>query len=137
MSQMARCDLPGRTRNHGAREVQTVSNADLLARLESWYVSNCDGDWEHQRGLKIGTLDNPGWAVEIDLAGTELEDERFSELRRENNENDWYRCWVEGNVFFARGAGRNLRELLTVFLDWVQSKTGASGGRNGSFSLGE
>ena len=46
---------------------------DTLAWIENWYQSQCHGDWEHDYGIKIETLDNPGWRVVIDLAGTELE----------------------------------------------------------------
>jgi hypothetical protein len=33
---------------------------DLLKRLQDWYVSQCDGGWEHTYGISIDTLDNPG-----------------------------------------------------------------------------
>ena len=36
-----------------------------LEALQHWYESQCDGDWEHEFGVKIGTLDNPGWMVDI------------------------------------------------------------------------
>lgn len=32
----------------------------LLYRLQQWYHSMCDGDWEHCYGVKIETSDNPG-----------------------------------------------------------------------------
>jgi hypothetical protein len=32
-----------------------------LSRLSTWYQSQCDERWEHSFGLKIETLDNPGW----------------------------------------------------------------------------
>ena len=44
-----------------------------LARLEAWYLRQCNGDWEHLYGVTIETLDNPGWSVTIDLTGTKLE----------------------------------------------------------------
>ncbi len=44
----------------------------MINWLENWYSSQCDGSWEHFYGIKIETLDNPGWAVEIDLCETEL-----------------------------------------------------------------
>ena len=43
-----------------------------LARLQRWYASQCDGDWEHHSDVEIGTLDNPGWSVDIDLADAAL-----------------------------------------------------------------
>ena len=47
---------------------------DSIQWLQSWYQEQCDNDWEHQYGIKIDSLDNPGWVVTIDLAGTPLED---------------------------------------------------------------
>ncbi|UCH44768.1 MAG: hypothetical protein JSV11_10785 [Nitrospiraceae bacterium] len=38
-------------------------------RLNRWYINQCNGDWEHQYGIVIETLDNPGWRVKIDLTG--------------------------------------------------------------------
>jgi hypothetical protein len=42
-----------------------------LSRLEKWYSAQCDGDWEHQYGVQLKTLDNPGWTFEVDLCGTD------------------------------------------------------------------
>ena len=42
---------------------------DELQLLQEWYVAQCDGDWEHSYGVKIDTLDNPGWSLKVDLVG--------------------------------------------------------------------
>jgi len=47
-------------------------NDDLLKWLQDWYAAQCDGDWAHEFGIKIGTLHNPGWSVQIDLAETQV-----------------------------------------------------------------
>ncbi len=44
----------------------------LLQELEQWYLRQCDGEWEHSFGMRIETIDNPGWVIEVDLAGTRL-----------------------------------------------------------------
>ena len=44
-----------------------------LSRLEAWYMRQCNDDWEHQYGVKIDTLDNPGWSVTVDLIDTNLD----------------------------------------------------------------
>src|ERR1700682_6352449 len=44
-----------------------------LSELQDWYTAHRDGDWEHQYGVTIESLDNPGWWVRIDLQQTELE----------------------------------------------------------------
>lgn len=41
-----------------------------IDRIQSWFAERCNGEWEHEFGITIETLDNPGWRVRIDLAGT-------------------------------------------------------------------
>lgn len=91
---------------------------DALRRLQAWYLSQCDGDWEHHLGVQIETLDNPGWRVSIDLEGTSLEGEPFEERRLERTDADWVHCRVEGKRFEAACGPENLEELLSAFLDW-------------------
>jgi immunity protein 53 of polymorphic toxin system len=53
---------------------------DPIAFLETWFLSQCDGDWEHDARIEISTLDNPGWYLSIDLTATDLEDLGLREL---------------------------------------------------------
>jgi hypothetical protein len=62
---------------------------NVLKWLENWYTDNCDGDWEHCYGIKITTLDNPGWAIDIRLEGTHLEDINFETLKVDRSDLDW------------------------------------------------
>ena len=39
---------------------------------EEWYNGNCDGDWQHEYGIKIETVDNPG-SIKIALSYTPIE----------------------------------------------------------------
>ena len=41
-----------------------------VSSLEEWYARQCNGDWEHHYGVRVETIDNPGWRVRIDLAET-------------------------------------------------------------------
>jgi hypothetical protein len=34
--------------------------ADALDFLHRWYAAQCDGDWEHEFGIRLTTPDNPG-----------------------------------------------------------------------------
>jgi hypothetical protein len=43
---------------------------DALYLLQRWYVAQCNGEWEHSYGIEIGTLDNPGWSLRVDLKDT-------------------------------------------------------------------
>ena len=42
-----------------------ISDA-ALDWLMNWYSAQCDEDWEHQYGVKLETLDNPGWSLIIE-----------------------------------------------------------------------
>ena len=70
--------------------------ADGLQRLESWYRSQCDGEWEHGFGITIETHDNPGWGLKIDLQGTGLESAPFTAISRYfERQDDYLTCRIE------------------------------------------
>lgn len=56
---------------------------DNIRKLQRWYNKQCNGSWEHQYGVSIDTLDNPGWTVVIDLVGTDLESMRMEPIVEE------------------------------------------------------
>ena len=96
-----------------------------LAQLQAWYAARCDGDWEHRHGITIGTLDNPGWRVTIDLAGTPLEGQPFAQVAEgvgpdaHPDSPRWLRCWVEGGRWHAATDERQLAHVLRLFLEWA------------------
>lgn len=94
-----------------------------LARIQSWYASQCDGNWEHSYGLRIETLDNPGWHITIDLHDTELAARSFEPVVRgaEVGEGDWVYCKVESGQFVGSGGTGSLAEILAVFLSWAEA----------------
>lgn len=94
---------------------------DLLIWLQNWYQSQCDGDWEHLYGVKIDTLDNPGWMVSIDLKETELENKPFCEVRTDNGESDWIICSVKNGIFEGIGDAGKLTEIIRIFKEWAES----------------
>jgi hypothetical protein len=99
---------------------------DSLALLQQWYLQECNEDWEHTYGVKIETLENPGWILEIDLIGTPLEGERFEPVHygmfeeAEGSGNEWILCKVENNKFSASGGPLKLTEIINVFLRWAR-----------------
>jgi hypothetical protein len=93
---------------------------NTLVRLQNWYAAQCDGHWERQYGVKIDTLDNPGWALTVDLEGTALEEARWDGVSYERSENDWVACRLKDRRFYGDGGPGNLEELLTIFLDWAE-----------------
>jgi hypothetical protein len=92
---------------------------NTLKELQKWFQSHCNGDWEHGCGIRISTLDNPGWAVEIDLDDTELADRSLAITKIERSETDWLWTWTEERRFLMRCGTENLEEGLRVFLDWT------------------
>ena len=92
---------------------------DIFYWLQEWYKSNCNGDWEHSYGIRIDTLDNPGWRVEIELDGTDLDDKTFDGVEINHSDADWILCRVEDNVFNGSGDPNKLTKILEVFKAWA------------------
>jgi hypothetical protein len=101
----------------------TASNIEWL---EEFYLSQCDGDWEHASGCTIGTLDNPGWEFGFDLEDTVLEGVPFPELRSDRSEDDWVMCRVEEKRWVGFGGPRNLNQIIGCFRQWVEKVLAAT-----------
>lgn len=99
------------------------SKQDHSSWLEEWFIQQCDGDWEHEFGVKIETSDNPGWIVEIDYAGTYLDGRNFLTIDIERSESDWLKCRIEGLKFKGAGGSRNLTEIILAFRHWAETAT--------------
>ncbi|TCD05848.1 rhodanese-related sulfurtransferase [Pedobacter frigidisoli] len=93
---------------------------EILKWLTDWYKSNCDGDWEHSYGIKINTLDNPGWFVGIDLVDTK-KDGKIINIKVDNTDDDWYSIKSEGSVFEGYGDSSKLPLLISKFKEFVES----------------
>ncbi len=93
---------------------------DLLKDIQTWYKLNCDGDWEHEYGISISTLDNPGWCLKVDLTNTALEGFTFQKEEKITLE-DWYEVKVENDVFIGYGDVDKLEKLIEVFLEWLRN----------------
>lgn len=93
---------------------------DVWTWLQSWYVQQCDDEWEHAYGITIGTLDHPGWSVKIDLSDTGLEGRPWVARRSvHRSEDDWCETWVEDAAFNAACGPQNLAEALHEFRAWA------------------
>jgi hypothetical protein len=90
-------------------------NSFGLTELQTWYIAQCDGAWEHTYGIKIETLDNPGWMLRVDLAETELAGRAFDRVEVERSEQESIHAWVEREVFDSVGGPANLFELIAIF----------------------
>ena len=98
---------------------------NTLAQLQTWYDAQCDGDWEHGYGVRIESLDNPGWLVTIDLGGTSLESKAFDPVNRLEPEREWMSCEVKEGRFEGAGGPFMLEEILQRFLQWASAPAAA------------
>jgi hypothetical protein len=90
--------------------------------LASWYLAQCNQEWEHLHGVTIETLDAPGWMVTVDLMQTSLEGRTMAPVREDRSPQDWLTCTVESNVFRGQGDAHKLDAILTIFRDWATDK---------------
>ena len=97
------------------------STATALQRLEQWYKAQCDEEWEHSHGVKIDTLDNPGWSLQIDLADTPLQHKAFTDVKRDyDHDTEWITCFLRDGKFMGACGPEKLEEMLEIFLDWAE-----------------
>ncbi|MFT3675503.1 MAG: immunity 53 family protein [Chitinophagaceae bacterium] len=87
----------------------------MLEWLQQWYNTQCDGDWEHEYGVKITTIDNPGWSVVIDLTGTKLEGIEVPYKLEEISPDVWRSYSITKDVFDAGCSPSELLSLIKVF----------------------
>jgi hypothetical protein len=98
-----------------------------LEWLQDWYYARCDDEWEHQHGITIQSLDNPGWLVKIDLAGTPMSGGNMQEVGQPSQVNhhgvrgdhDWLHCKIEEGFFIGAGGPLSLFRICDAFRDWV------------------
>jgi hypothetical protein len=92
-----------------------------LEWLDDWYQRQCNGEWEHRQGVHLKPLDNPGWHLTINLAGTSAVNARPQQLRLETRSGDWLACSIAGECFEGSGDPRKLEQIIGVFRLWVET----------------
>ncbi|MDD3404170.1 MAG: immunity 53 family protein [Hespellia sp.] len=93
-----------------------------LEWLQKWYKINCDGLWEHLYGIIIETLDNPGWHVKIELHETKYANLQPESVKRDNGDDDWFKCAVSNEVFEGFGDCTKLEMIIKIFRKWIDDK---------------
>ncbi|WP_066978499.1 Imm53 family immunity protein [Streptomyces sp. NRRL F-4489] len=89
-----------------------------MSAVTAWYASQCDGDWEHEHGIRIETLDNPGWSVEIDLEETGLSGITLDRTAAADGDS-WIQAWSDGSAFHLRCGPADLGRALERFRDFA------------------
>ena len=94
----------------------------MLDRLGTWYATQCDGEWEREYGITLGTQEHGGWHLRVDLVGTDLAGDELSRDLVARGEHDWVEAWSDGFTFDAMGGPGNLGELLDAFSRFAESR---------------
>ncbi|MEO7101270.1 MAG: immunity 53 family protein [Luteolibacter sp.] len=96
-----------------------------LQKLADWYAGQCHANWEHGYGIKIETIDNPGFAIDIDLRETFLESAPYPEKKDSyDTEDRWMICRRTEFRFEGRGAPSRLEDMIEEFLRWSENQKG-------------
>lgn len=98
--------------------------------MMNWYVREYNNDWEHSYGVKIDTLDNPGWTIEIDLRETSMEGRPFEAKHGEVADDldewrklgSWWSADADGVRFKASCGPTDLSAVIGLFREWVASQ---------------
>jgi hypothetical protein len=96
---------------------------DDLIWLQEWYRAQCNDEWEHSYGVRIDTLDNPGWRVAIDLKGTRLEHVEMTPVTSDNGPDNWVSAHVKNSQFIGYGDAEKLISILATFREWAVQHT--------------
>lgn len=93
----------------------------MIEWLQTWYMENCDGDWEDSYGLEITTIDNPGWMVVIDLNETKIENVEIDYVLIDNGQLDWMGYSITNKQFIGSGDPKKLRAIIAKFREIWES----------------
>ncbi|GAA4379862.1 immunity 53 family protein [Hymenobacter koreensis] len=94
---------------------------ETLTWLQTWYLARCDGEWEFREGIKLLSVSNPGWSVEISVSDTPLEEVQIPFTKFYRSENDWYGYLLEDGLFVGSGDPTKLEHILRVFRNLIEN----------------
>ena len=94
-----------------------------LEWLDNWYQQQCNGVWEHRQGVRLQSLEKPGWLLTINLAGTSAVNARPQQWRLDTRGGGWLACSIAGECFEGSGDPRKLEQIIGVFRRWVEAGT--------------
>ena len=92
--------------------------------LQRFYLSLCNGDWEHSYGCTIENVDNPGWSFNFELRDTVYEDLEGPgvSLAADQTEDgpDWLFLKKVGPTIQGSCGPLKLDELIGEFRTWIE-----------------
>jgi hypothetical protein len=105
---------------------------EILTWLQAWYVARCDGEWEFREGIKLLSVSNPGWSIEINVSDTPLEDACIPLTQFHQSANDWYGYFLEDALFVGSGDPTKLEVILQVFRSIIEDGLPVASSATGS-----
>ena len=99
-----------------------------LEWLGTWYGQQCNGKWEHQKGMLLEPiLDSSarestpvGWRLRIDLRGTAAAGSAPRRIAVCAMRGTWLRCSLNEQSF--QGEGAEVEMLIGVFRRWIDAQ---------------
>ena len=91
-------------------------NNEILSYLQRWYLSKCNGVWEHENGFDISTIDNPGWKVFLNGESGK----RAIEINYDISEDDWVIIKASESEFKGYGSPEKLIFILEKLKEWLK-----------------
>ncbi len=90
----------------------------MINWLQKWFKDQTDGNWEHEVIIKIESIDNPGWSIEIDLMKSDIIpiEWRLFEISDDN----WLGYKFEDNIFYIAGDANKLDLSIRVFQEFIE-----------------
>src|SRR3954470_10755305 len=96
-----------------------VTEAEPFEFLTAWFAEHCDGDWEHDEGIRLETLDNPGWALDVRTEDTELQGRVIDWVKDDQSEEEWLYWRSTGTKFEVRCGVMDLPRAVQAFQDFA------------------
>lgn len=99
-----------------------IGSSDNFTWLEHWYNGQCNGEWEHQYRIEIGSIDNPGWRVKINLIGTRFAAVPNVEIKENyDSDSEWMICKVVAGTYEGAGGPLMLGPIIQTFRSWIEN----------------
>lgn len=134
--------FPGDSTGGRRGDSEVTDRCEGFDYIQRWYANLCDADWEHQYGISLTTIDNPGWSLRIDLDGTpwrcaDFRETSFNfpppidevlgrEFDRTADLGPWYRAFIEPHEHVARCwtaycDRESLSTIVGLFAQWAET----------------
>jgi hypothetical protein len=106
------------------QKLHKLSNDDKdLYWLVDWYQKHITTDLTSAKRIDLGTLDNPGWALDIDLHNTDLDKRTFTNVKIDKNHEDWIFCSLTNHTFSGNCGPHNCLNMIRLFREWTERST--------------